>query len=38
MEAFRSFYRGIETSYEGTMERNEIRLEQTRKNLGIEES
>ncbi len=37
MEAFRSFYRGIEVSYEGTMERNEIRLEQTRKNLGIEE-
>lgn len=37
METFRAFYRGIETSYEGTIEKNAIRLEQTRKNLEIEE-
>lgn len=35
METFRMLYRGIETSYEGTMERAELRLEQTRRNLGI---
>ncbi|MGI5895173.1 MAG: hypothetical protein ACOX6P_11400 [Candidatus Merdivicinus sp.] len=38
METFRELYRGMEESYIGSMEQEEVRLEQTRRNLGISEN
>lgn len=37
MEIFRALYHGTEESYERTLERDAIRLEETRRNLGVSE-